>query len=203
MPTKTKPKVPTSVYMHRVRFDKDQRSEIIDLLGLDEAPISEQNVLVETLEDYLMYPFNMLARLPHRPMPAHIKVELEKMLSPAQKLANSISSGRLTPEARSCLGDVDTGDLWYQLTYLILDIEFAVQRLDKSGRKSDGGALNQRDSETRQSIREYLEKFFDKNARSIHDKMLPSENYKDDFIELCMSKLPVPPSYNQKASNSL
>lgn len=193
MPQRTKPKTPPTAWMFPVTLDAQDRREAIGLLGFDEAPSDEQDGMIETLEFDLMHHFNLLARLPARPLPAHTKAELEAMITPAQKLLEKIAPNRLTTEARKCLRDVDTGHLWYQLTYLITDAKLAIDMLTKSSRKSDGGALNQRDKEVRKSIETALVSFFDKNSR-----LENSKEYRADFVEFCMSKMPAPPSRQSK-----
>jgi hypothetical protein len=150
MATTTKIKKPIDCYMVPVKFGKDDRDEILNNLWLHEAKNNIKKEVIERLERYLTLEHNRLRRLPDRPSPAHVRQHLALIHDAATKLAGLLSPACLSVPVRlainlekpSVANCTDFENLHFALDGLAVDAQFAIQRIDSSGERSDGGARN-------------------------------------------------------------
>lgn len=121
MPTKTKPKQAADSYRITVQINKSDRAELCEICGFDrgnDADGARGRAMIAELESILTREFNRLRRIPNRPLPAHIKVQLEPIARITGELAKMLAPSALPVRVLSALNvdEVDDGRAWALLT---------------------------------------------------------------------------------------
>lgn len=192
MPTIPRSKPPVDAYIAPIHITSADVRKLKDLaFDPNEDPDGAIGIsLISDVAELLPIAFNMLRRLPARPLPTHVVAALEPIAKKANELATLLHPDKLPMEVCRELGGYDvSGIAWHLLTQISMSATVAIKRLEQ---QDCTGQHNRRLSEAMASVKTALEQIFDKYA------IEPEDGDKAEFLAICLDYyLPKPSSKNK------
>jgi hypothetical protein len=191
-----------------VRLRAEDKATILDeLLCIPSHDKQTRASVIDQLEGDLSLHFNLLRKLPDRPLPAHLIAEMVEVQGEvtAYLLATSALVHRLkyrltteamtrlfVPVARNPIGlspaevgfALEISDANFLISRLAGRVRESVEVLEREDVASHGGAKNQREKMVRDAVGECLREFYCKTSRE------QDEGSEADFVAVCEKYLP-------------
>ncbi len=186
MPTETKPKRPVDPYMIPVTISEAHKALLLECVNINPATDPERaGQLISGVEMNLTWNFNMLRRVPGRPLPPHIIAALKPIAKKAAELAALLNPADLPVAVLRELDvcEVDNGKAWHLLTGISGAASMAILRLKE---QNSTGLHRRQSSVAMEQAVETLARVFDQFAND------PAVGDKGEFIKICRKYFPKP-----------